>query len=100
MRYINFFAAVAVFAVAPVAEAIELTDKQIRETIIQESIDAYHASGRPCACPYDVARNGSSCGGRSAYSRPGGEAPLCYAKDVTDDMVRDRRKTLTVAAGR
>jgi hypothetical protein len=23
-------------------------------------------------------RNGRACGGRSAYSRPGGAAPLCY----------------------
>lgn len=31
-----------------------------------------------CDCPYDVARNGSRCGGRSAYSRPGGRSPVCY----------------------
>lgn len=31
-----------------------------------------------CECPYDVMRNGRSCGGRSAYSRPGGAQPRCY----------------------
>lgn len=31
-----------------------------------------------CDCPYDYARNGSRCGGRSAYSRPGGRSPVCY----------------------
>lgn len=31
-----------------------------------------------CDCPYDYARNGSLCGGRSAYSRPGGREPICY----------------------
>lgn len=31
-----------------------------------------------CDCPYDYARNGSVCGGRSAYSRPGGREPICY----------------------
>ncbi|WP_405030749.1 SH3 domain-containing protein [Pleomorphomonas sp. JP5] len=31
-----------------------------------------------CDCPYDYARNGSRCGGRSAYSRPGGREPVCY----------------------
>lgn len=31
-----------------------------------------------CDCPYDRARNGSRCGGRSAYSRPGGRSPVCY----------------------
>jgi len=31
-----------------------------------------------CDCPYDVMRNGRLCGGRSAYSRPGGRNPSCY----------------------
>lgn len=31
-----------------------------------------------CDCPYDYARNGSRCGGRSAYSRPGGREPICF----------------------
>lgn len=31
-----------------------------------------------CDCPYDQASDGSSCGGRSAYSRPGGRDPICY----------------------
>jgi hypothetical protein len=35
----------------------------------------------PAACPYDTDRAGCSCGGRSAYSRPGGYEPLCYPKD-------------------
>lgn len=33
-----------------------------------------------CDCPYDYARNGSRCGGRSAYSRPGGRSPVCYVE--------------------
>lgn len=31
-----------------------------------------------CDCPYDLMRNGRLCGGRSAYSRPGGRSPICY----------------------
>lgn len=31
-----------------------------------------------CDCPYDLMRNGRRCGGRSAYSRPGGRSPQCY----------------------
>jgi len=31
-----------------------------------------------CDCPYDLMRNGRRCGGRSAYSRPGGRSPECY----------------------
>jgi hypothetical protein len=66
-----------------------LTDAQIRQILIDESIAAYEGH---CPCPYSKARNGSLCGKRSAYSKPGGAEPLCYAKDVTDDMVRDYRE--------
>jgi hypothetical protein len=60
-----------------------LNDKQIAELIVRESRQAYYATGHPCACPEDLARNGSRCGGRSAYSRPGGASPKCYVSDVT-----------------
>jgi hypothetical protein len=76
----------------PVTDAkTSLTDTQVREEIIAKSVNDYLATGHPCACPYNSARNGSSCGGRSAYSRPGGAAPLCYPADVTDWMVADWR---------
>ena len=61
----------------------KLTDRDIAATIVQESRQAYYATGHPCACPEDSARNGSRCGGRSAYSRPGGASPKCYVSDVT-----------------
>jgi hypothetical protein len=78
-------AAVIVFAAMSFGAFAQrtLTDDQIRVVIIQESRNAYYATGHPCACPYDHARNGSACGRRSAYSRPGGAEPLCYPKDVT-----------------
>ncbi|WAL58870.1 hypothetical protein [Thermocoleostomius sinensis] len=34
-----------------------------------------------CDCPYDTDRAGRRCGGRSAYSRPGGNQPVCYFED-------------------
>ncbi|MFB2836580.1 thermonuclease family protein [Floridanema evergladense] len=37
--------------------------------------------GQGCRCPYDYDRRGNICGGRSAYSRPGGESPRCYVGD-------------------
>lgn len=78
------------FQVLPVAQAkSNLTDAQVKQQIIQESIQSYHGS---CPCPYSVAKNGSRCGKRSAYSRPGGAAPLCYEGDVTEPMLRDWRK--------
>jgi hypothetical protein len=69
-----------------------LTAAAIAAIIIQVSRDQYHAGGRPCACPDDTARNGSACGGRSAYSRPGGAAPLCYPTDVTAAMIESYRQ--------
>jgi hypothetical protein len=71
-----------------------LTVAAIAAIIVQASRDQYHATGRPCACPDDTARNGSSGGGRSAYSRPGGAAPLCYPSDVTAAMIDSYRQKL------
>jgi len=69
----------------------QTSDDQIREMIIQQSIASY--SGR-CPCPYNIMRNGRRCGGRSAYSRPGGKSPICYKRDITDAMVEEIRKQL------
>ena len=66
-----------------------LTDNQIRQQIIRQSVAAYLATGHPCACPYNSARNGSACGARSAYIRPRGAKPICYPSDVTDQMISD-----------
>lgn len=66
-----------------------LTDDQVRERMIQESIGSYSGN---CPCPYNLARNGSSCGKRSAYSKPGGAVPLCYKSDITDEMVKAWRR--------
>ena len=65
-----------------------VTDQEVRDMIIKESLQAYPGN---CPCPYNLMRNGRSCGGRSAYSRPGGRSPLCYPKDVTDQMVKTYR---------
>jgi len=60
----------------------QLTDTQIAAVIVQESRQAYYRTGHPFACPEDLARNGTRCGKRSAYSRPGGAEPYCYVADV------------------
>ena len=72
---------------------IVLTAAAIAAIIIKASRDQYHATGRPCACPDDSMRNGRACGSRSAYSRPGGAAPLCYTHDITPAMIDAYRKT-------
>jgi hypothetical protein len=70
------------------AKSKPLSDARIKEILIEESIAGYPGN---CPCPYSRARNGSRCGGRSAYSREGGAEPLCYAKDVTAEMVKEYR---------
>ena len=57
----------------------------VKRQMIQQSIQNYSGN---CPCPYNRASNGSQCGGRSAWSRPGGRSPLCYAGDITDAMVQ------------
>jgi hypothetical protein len=66
-----------------------LSDDQIKKQMIQQSIASYSGS---CPCPYNATRNGSSCGARSAYSKPGGYDPLCYPKDITPSMLNDYKK--------
>ena len=64
------------------------SDDRVRDMMIADSLAAYPG---PCACPYHIMRNGRSCGGYSAYSKPGGYAPLCYRRDISDAMVRQWR---------
>ncbi|MQB22581.1 hypothetical protein DXT90_18310 [Agrobacterium tumefaciens] len=56
----------------------------IIQRIIAESIAGYPGT---CACPYSTDRRGRKCGNRSAYSKPGGYAPICFAGDVTKSMI-------------
>jgi hypothetical protein len=91
-RVVGAIAAFIILSAAPTLAREPLSDAQVRQAIIQESIARYQATGHPCACPDNLARNGSRCGGRSAYSRPGGASPLCFPQDVSDAMVRAWRR--------
>jgi hypothetical protein len=85
-------AAIAFFLIftAPAFAREQPDDADIRQQIIDQSVAAdYLATGHPCACPYNTARNGSNCGGRNAYSKRGGASPICYPSDATDQMVSD-----------
>jgi hypothetical protein len=79
-------------------EAAALSAVAIAALIVKESRSAYYATGRPCACPDDRTRNGHACGGRSAYSRPGGAEPRCYPTDVSEQMISDYRARLAMRA--
>ncbi|GAW46175.1 hypothetical protein FA893_03535 [Photobacterium damselae subsp. piscicida] len=56
------------------------TNSKIKQEIIKQSIRSY--SGQ---CP--VTSNGSRCGKRSAWSKPGGYSPICYEREVTHEMI-------------
>jgi SH3-like domain-containing protein len=73
---------------------IEAT-KALATSVVVSRILAESRAGYPgnCACPDDVDKRGHRCGGRSAYSRPGGYAPLCYPRDVTKEMIAEYRST-------
>lgn len=58
---------------------------EIVQLIIARSINTYSGS---CPCPYNVDRGGRRCGGRSAYSKPGGASPICYESDVSEGMIQ------------
>ncbi|WFN87299.1 SH3 domain-containing protein [Agrobacterium pusense] len=60
----------------------------IIQRIIAESVAGYPGT---CACPYSTDRRGRRCGSRSAYSKPGGYAPICFAQDVTKSMIEAYR---------
>ena len=84
------FLAVAFALLALSASARAAADEaSIKQAIIRESIAHYSGS---CPCPYSTARNGSSCGRRSAYSRAGGEEPICYPEQILPYMVREYRE--------
>lgn len=82
-------AAALFVAVAGAQAKTELSDAQIRKILIAESRAEYSGN---CPCPYDTDKAGRRCGKRSAYSREGGAAPLCYDRDVTPEMIRAYRE--------
>jgi hypothetical protein len=89
---ISFLATVALLSAFSVsAKDAQIPDSAIAQRIINQSIANYSGN---CPCPYNTMRNGRSCGGRSAYSRPGGRAPICYEEDVTPAMVKAYRQRM------
>jgi hypothetical protein len=69
-------------AVAKAAQCSVPLDR-VKQQMIAESLASYPGN---CPCPYNSDRAGRSCGGRSAYSRPGGYAPLCYPTDISNQQ--------------
>ena len=66
------------FAFCAITNGVKADDAEVRR-LIKGSLAAYPG---PCPCPYSTMRNGKRCEHRSAYTKPGGYEPLCYAEDV------------------
>ena len=62
-----------------------LTDSEVRSRIIQESLATYPGN---CPCPYNLDRAGRRCGKRSAWNRAGGQTPICFPDEISDEQVR------------
>lgn len=96
---ISVIAAVLLVFSGSLAEAQNVASS--KRQMIQQSIERYSGN---CPCPFSRARNGSRCGGRSAWSRPGGASPLCYGDDISDSMLRSWMQrngmAVTVDSGR
>jgi hypothetical protein len=87
------------------AEIEEPTDAEIRDLLVQDSIDRYTGA---CACPYHRKWNDKlfrfpnnfrdhptiRCGTDSEYIRPGGPTVLCFGSDVPVEMVEAYRQHL------
>ena len=89
MRALHASLCVFFIFLSATAGAEDLTDAEIKQLLIEQSIRSYSGA---CPCPYNVMRNGRRCGKNSAYSKPGGAEPLCYESDVTDEMVERFRR--------
>jgi hypothetical protein len=84
----------------------EPSEAEIRDILVQESIDRYSSR---CACPYHRKLNRRlfefpnrfrnryptvKCGDDSEYIRPGGPTVFCYGSDVPAEMVEAYREHL------
>lgn len=70
----------ALLVLLPPLQALAATPDEMCAAIRKDVAD-YLASGSPCACPYNLMRNGRQCGDRSAWSKPAGRAPRCFFGD-------------------
>ncbi|HIF26240.1 MAG TPA: hypothetical protein EYG18_08610 [Micavibrio sp.] len=68
---------------APITATAQ-SDEKIKEAIIAQSLASYPGN---CPCPYNTDRAGRRCGKRSAYSKLGGDTPVCFPSDVTLAMI-------------
>lgn len=62
--------------------SFSLTIEEKKKEIIAIMRAMHKSGGGNCECPDYSASDGKSCGGRSSYSRPGGDIIFCYINDL------------------
>jgi hypothetical protein len=86
---LGMLALVAAALLASQGALAQMSDADIRRALIRESQAGYRGN---CPCPYNINRAGKPCGPSSAYSKPGGQSPLCYDRDVSQSLVEQYRR--------
>jgi len=84
-----FAVVVAVFCTAAVAAEPRISDSEIRQRMVRESVASF--LGTSCPCPYSVARDGKLCRDDSAYARGRGGKLYCYEHDISEAMIKQYR---------
>lgn len=79
--------AILAITLSTVAMSYQASNDQIRSEIIKDSVSTYLSTTGNCPCPYNHDKAGRLCGKRSAWSKPGGQSPICFPKDVTKEML-------------
>ena len=80
--------AVSVFAFSLGGGAADISDDAVRQIMIEQSHRSYDGE---CPCPYSV-KKGGICSGSSGWELSGGDWPLCYLSDISDEMVAEFRQ--------
>lgn len=75
--------------------ASALTNAQIKQKLIEHSINAYLSTYAVCPCPYSKDKHGAPCGDNNAWSLDkkyaASHSVYCYPNDVSDRAVQEYR---------
>lgn len=92
--FLAIISVLSVLFLPVIVTAQGVSDNDVRKMMIEESISSYPGN---CPCPYNSASNGSRCGKRSAWSRAGGYAPLCYDRDISSEMMKKYKQKSNIS---
>ena len=95
----RFFMLAIILACIPLTALAAPSDRQIKEILVQQSVTGYLSSVGNCPCPYNRDKAGRLCGKRSAWSKGGGYAPLCYPSDVKENTILDYKNNFLTGGG-